>query len=86
MTSAQEAGDNTLVRVVLKPSAPGLDYKCGCCGKRLPPSQYFTYINADLKLVLTATCCGRTAQWRVYLAMGGELFKDDRFPFVEDRG
>lgn len=86
MSAAQEAGDSTLVRTTLKPSPPGLDYKCSCCGKRVPPSKYSAYVNDELKLVLTAACCGRTAQWRIYLAMGGELFKGDQFPFVEDRG
>ena len=33
MTAAQEAGDSTLVRTTLKPSPPGLDYKCSCCGE-----------------------------------------------------
>jgi len=80
MSAAMEAGDETFTRTVLKPSPPGLDYKCGCCGKTLKPDDYSTYINAELKLVITATHCNRTAQFRVYMAMGGTLFKDDVFP------
>jgi hypothetical protein len=60
-------------RVALKPSPPGLDYKCGCCGRRLGADKYHAYVNDELKLVLTATCCDRTMQWKMWLGMGGEL-------------
>lgn len=70
----------------LKTSNASLYYTCGCCGKRLTKDNYYTYINDDMKLVLTAICCGHSAQFKVWLDMGGTLFKDPVPSFIEDRG
>lgn len=70
----------------LKPPELALRYTCGCCGKRLKRDQYYTYVNDEMKLVLTAVCCGHSAQFKVWLDMGGVLFKEPAPSFIEDRG
>ena len=60
--------------VRLKPSPPSLDYHCARCNK--PITKWEARIDpVTTKLILTARCHGDSAEFTVYLGMGGTLFE-----------